>query len=130
MNAAPVLPLGNEIVDDLWFEDATYIFQAGSKLFRLYHGILAKRSSVFHDMFSVPQSLDPNNSDVMDGCTLIRLPDDAKDVYHFFRALFDQEYIQASNGEYSFDFNHILAILRLSHKYDVPYLRKRTLSHL
>ena len=72
---------------ELWFEDANVIFQAESSLFRVHKGILQARSSVFRDMFALPQATAPPESDLMDGCILIQLPDAAKDIHYFFLAI-------------------------------------------
>ncbi|KAJ7718953.1 hypothetical protein DFH07DRAFT_784761 [Mycena maculata] len=45
-------------VPGLWFEDGSLIIQAGDCQFRVYRGVLAKRSSVFQDMLSFPQPAD------------------------------------------------------------------------
>ena len=71
----------------LWFEDANVIFQAENSLFRVHKGILQAHSSVFRDMFAIPQTTTPLDSDVMDGCTFIQLPDVAEDIRCFFLAI-------------------------------------------
>ena len=71
---------------ELWYEDANVIFQAESSLFRVHKGILQARSSVFRDMFAIPQTT-PLDSDVMDGCTIVQLPDAAEDIRCFFLAI-------------------------------------------
>ena len=70
---------------ELWFEDANVIFQAESSLFRVHKGILQARSSVFRDMFTLPQTT--TESDLMDGCIVIQLPDAAEDIRCFFLAI-------------------------------------------
>lgn len=72
---------------ELWFEDANVIFQAEGSLFRVHEGILQARSSVFHDMFALPQTTTPPESDLMDGCIVIQLPDAAEDIRCFFLAI-------------------------------------------
>jgi hypothetical protein len=73
-------------VDELWFADGTLIVQAGKSLFRVYGGILARESPIFHDMLAIPQ---PNDAETMDGCNVVRLTDDAWDLKCFLKAIFD-----------------------------------------
>ncbi|KAJ7130383.1 hypothetical protein C8R44DRAFT_731912 [Mycena epipterygia] len=113
-------------VPDLWFKDASLVFQAEGSLFRVYSGILAARSSVFRDMLAFPQP-EPSPSDVLDGCPKIFLHDTASDVTAFFRAIFDSSFFVPP---FVPPLDTLSGILRLSIKYDVDYLRQRCLHHL
>ncbi|KAJ7064278.1 hypothetical protein C8F01DRAFT_1022289 [Mycena amicta] len=115
-------------VQDLWFPDATLVFQAENTQYRVYAGLLAARSSVFADMLAFPQPADAD-CDTVDGCPLIVLPDEAHDVTCFFRAIFDSSFfIPPFTPPPALP--TLAAILRLSQKYDVEYLRQRCLAHL
>ncbi|KAJ7142085.1 hypothetical protein C8R43DRAFT_1131078 [Mycena crocata] len=92
-------------VQDLWFEDGNIVIQAGNSQFRVFRGILAARSPVFEDMFSLPQ---PADSEAVDGCPCFR----------FFKPY-----------PYSTEFNIIFGCLRLGQKYEVDSLRRRALVH-
>lgn len=41
--------------EEFWFDDGTITLIAGDVEFRVYQGLLARRSPVFADMFSLPQ---------------------------------------------------------------------------
>ncbi len=69
-----------EKVPELWFADADVVFQAGEKLFRVHRSILSARSSIFNDMFSVPQPDTERIVNAGDSYVHIHLPDDATDV--------------------------------------------------
>lgn len=75
-------------VQDLWFADGSLIIQAGNSQFRVYHGVLTARSSIFQDMLSLVQ---PPGSDLVEGCPLIHLHDNPGDVSVFLMAIFDSE---------------------------------------
>ena len=51
--------------EEFWYEDGTIILIAREIEFRVYKGLLAERSPVFKDMFSIPQ---PEDSEMYDGC--------------------------------------------------------------
>ena len=74
--------------EGLWFEDCGLIIQAETTVFRISGAILATHSVVFHDMLSFPK---PHDADTIDGCPLVVLPDAAKDVDSFLRAIFYPE---------------------------------------
>ncbi|KAJ7434049.1 hypothetical protein B0H11DRAFT_2119599 [Mycena galericulata] len=127
-------------VPDLWFDDATLILRAENSLFRVSKSVLAARSSVFRDMLSFPQTAmqiedgsgasmgEGEEEEHMDGCPVVRLHDSAADVTYFLRAIFDSSFFEPPPSKT--DLAAITGILRLSHKYDVHYLRRRALLHL
>ncbi|KAJ7500456.1 hypothetical protein B0H11DRAFT_1855927 [Mycena galericulata] len=113
-------------IEKLWFEDGNIVIQAGNSQFRVYRGILAARSSVFQDMLSFPQ---PPDSELVEGCPLVRLTDSEMEVGVFLKALFDPEYFFMPYPSPT-TFDVVTGCLRLGHKYGVDYLRRRALLHL
>ncbi|KAJ7481367.1 hypothetical protein B0H11DRAFT_1641603, partial [Mycena galericulata] len=69
-------------VDQLWFNDGTLVLVTHTSLFRIYAGLLAKESPVFHDMLQLPQS---ENGETMDGCPVVHLQDNGHDVEYFLK---------------------------------------------
>ncbi|KAJ7119183.1 hypothetical protein C8R44DRAFT_878682 [Mycena epipterygia] len=112
-------------VHDLWFPDSGLVFQAGNSLFRVYGAMLAARSPVFKDMLSFPQ---PPDSETLDGCPVVKLPDSAADVARFFRAIFDSSFFEPYPTKIRAE--TVISILHLSNKYAVDYLQRRALVHL
>ncbi|KAJ7610478.1 hypothetical protein FB45DRAFT_844593 [Roridomyces roridus] len=112
-------------VEELWFSDGTLVIQAGTKLFRVAGGILAARSSVFKDMLAIPQ---PPYHTTVDGCPIVFLHDSPEDFECFLRAIFDSSFFERPPARTTALI--VTAILRLSTKYDIGYLRQRALLHL
>ncbi|KAJ7494295.1 hypothetical protein B0H11DRAFT_1717361 [Mycena galericulata] len=110
---------------ELWFEDGNIVIQAGNSQFRVHRGILAARSPVFQDMLAFPQ---PPDSELVEGCPLVRLPDSAAEVTVFLKAIFEPEFFRPF--PFLTEFDIVIGCLRLSHKYGVDYLRRRALIHL
>ncbi|KAM6498909.1 hypothetical protein JOM56_006857 [Amanita muscaria] len=141
-------------VEDLWFEDGGVIIQAGLSLYRVSRGILAARSNVFKHMFQscvvprpVPCACPSSGStaelahdglntqtkqdvtEMVDGVPFLKLLDDERDVTEFLKAVFDSSFFEPDPcGKPSIA--AVIGILRLSHKYDIGYLRKRALNYL
>ncbi|KAF8178377.1 hypothetical protein K438DRAFT_1274958 [Mycena galopus ATCC 62051] len=111
--------------EGLWFADCGLVIQAGITIFRVSRDMLATQSPVFQDMFSLPA---PEDIDTMDGCPFVMLPDPAKDVASFLRALFYYDSFEPFLTPTTFEI--LPSVLRMSHKYEVDALRKRTLTHL
>ena len=130
---------------DVWFDDGTLIIQAGEKSFRVYRGILSRASSVFRDMLSLAVT---DGDEVIDGCPVVHVSDSAADMSFFIRSLHDTEcvvhcflalldrhliqwrrFFMPPNSTRP-TFAVTAGILRLSTKYDVPFLRRRALHHL
>ncbi|KAJ7236461.1 hypothetical protein C8J57DRAFT_1144620 [Mycena rebaudengoi] len=122
---SPGLPREPSRIEELWFKDGTLVLAAENSLFRVYAGLLAKRSPVFHDMLQIPQ---PEDTEIIDGCPVVRLADDERDLRYFLSALFDYEFFGAFPATTTFDI--VAGVIRLSTKYDVATLRNRALTHL
>lgn len=75
--------------DDFWFEDGNIVLIARNIEFRVYKGILAKHSPVFHDMFSLPPPAAPESSGntavPIGTCTVVHLSDSPEDLRHVLR---------------------------------------------
>ncbi|KAK7024854.1 hypothetical protein R3P38DRAFT_3193769 [Favolaschia claudopus] len=86
-----------------------------------------QKSSVFADMFAFPQ---PASSDVetMDGVPVVTVHDNSAEMEDFLKAIFDSDFFMPPPAKATIV--DCLGILRLAHKYDVPYLRRRSLLHL
>ncbi|KAJ7612185.1 hypothetical protein FB45DRAFT_1065544 [Roridomyces roridus] len=124
-DSAATQPTPTQRVEELWFSDGNLIIQAGSSQFRVYRGILASRSPVFQDMLSFPQ---PPDSELVDGCPFVSLPDSEMEVRVFLKAIFDPEFFPPFPSPTEFAI--AAGCLRLSHKYGVEYLHRRALVHL
>ncbi|KAJ7611824.1 hypothetical protein FB45DRAFT_803914 [Roridomyces roridus] len=109
---------------ELWFEDGNLVIQAENSHFRVHRGILAACSPVFQDMLSFPQ---PPDSELVEGCPIVRLQDSAEEVAVFLKALFKPNYFMPfpAQTEYAI----IRGCLRLGNKYGVVHLRIRALVH-
>jgi len=120
-----VLNLEPKRVIDLWFEDGNVVIQAEDYQFCLFKSFLTTRSPIFKDTFSIPQ---PEDAERINGCPVLRIHDSATDAAYFFQAIFDSETFLPRPAPTTFE--KVAAILRLSTKYEVEYLRRRALEHL
>jgi BTB/POZ domain len=82
-NAIPTVPERG----DPWLDDGNIILQAESTQFRVVRSILSASSSVFGDMFGIPQ---PENENLVDGCPVVHVSDTADDLHHVLKAVFDR----------------------------------------
>ncbi|KAF9561502.1 hypothetical protein CPC08DRAFT_635317 [Agrocybe pediades] len=112
------------IRSDFWFGDGNIVIIAGSAAFKVHRGQLERHSEVFSDLFSIPQ---PQEQELVDGCSCVELQDSPSDVFYFLSALYDGLYFKKQRAS---DFPAIAAVLRLSSKYLVEHLRQRCLSRL
>ncbi|KAJ7778672.1 hypothetical protein DFH07DRAFT_910993 [Mycena maculata] len=126
--APPVHQLEPKRVIDVWFEDGNCIIEAEDYQFCLLKSFLTKRSPIFQDTFSMPQ---PEDAECVNGLPVLHIHDSAADAAHFFKAIFDSEFDLLAlprGGPAPTSFEKVAAILRLSTKYEVEYLR--ALQHL
>ncbi|KAJ7509612.1 hypothetical protein B0H11DRAFT_1960292 [Mycena galericulata] len=115
-----------EEVPGLWFTPDLVILEAGTRKFRVFTTILKEKSPIFADMFALPQP--PTDVETMDGVPVVRMPDDPAELEVFLKAMFDAEYFMPPPAKTSIDV--VIGVLRLAHKYDVHFLRRRALQHL
>ncbi len=69
---------------DFSLEDGNLVLVAGTTAFRVYRGILAKKSTVFANMFHMG-SLDV--TETFDGCPVLHLSDHPEDLRDFLQFL-------------------------------------------
>lgn len=129
---------------EVWFNDGNIVLEAEDTVFRIFSGILASNSVVFNEMFTFPQ---PPDEETFEGCPLVHLADSAVDLMYFLKAIHDARYesfsacdlVQNVNPLFFasfYDLDHITdffvvaGVLRLSTKYEVPYLRERSIKAL
>lgn len=85
-STAPGIALRKDLqhCPDVWYLDGSAILLAENTLFRVYSGLLAQYSTVFRDMFQIPQ---PDLQEQYDGLPLIELYDSAVDLRRFLIAM-------------------------------------------
>ncbi|KAJ7017172.1 hypothetical protein C8F04DRAFT_1054517 [Mycena alexandri] len=96
----------------IWKPYGDIILQAESTQFRVTRDILAEQSSVFRDMFSVPQ---PLNEPTIEGCPIVHVSDTAKDWELFLEILYNPFQSTVSRP-----YAVVASMLRLGKKYDMP----------
>jgi len=74
---------------DVWYDDGNVVIQTENIVFKVFRGILASNSTVFADMFSVPQPTNDTGPDVYDSCPLVQIYDTPDDARHFLKAIHD-----------------------------------------
>ncbi|TFK61515.1 hypothetical protein BDN72DRAFT_849592 [Pluteus cervinus] len=124
MNAFELANDGLKCIPSLWFPDGNIIIQADATCYRLYQGILAQQSAYFGRILAPGEA---EKLPVVDGCRLVRLEDGVQDVTPFLKALFDSSFFEAPGTPTTLTL--ISHVLRLSLKYEVPFLTRRCLSH-
>lgn len=86
-------PVGETRCAKLWFDDGTVILRAQNTVFRVYKGILARESSVFRDMFSLPQPEKDQGVCADSGCPVVEVQDDAEEMELFLSVIFNPRYV-------------------------------------
>ncbi|KAJ7775322.1 hypothetical protein B0H16DRAFT_1506941, partial [Mycena metata] len=88
-------------------------------VFRVYRDMLATHSSGFAGMLAGA------SPELMDECPFVYLPDSAKDIECFLKAIFDFRFFRPHPAPTAFP--TLSGVLRMSHKYDAEDLFKRAL---
>ncbi|KAF7982517.1 hypothetical protein HWV62_28126 [Athelia sp. TMB] len=114
--SAPIEPVRS----DIWYADGNVILQAEGVHFKVHKSILAQSSSIFEDMFSLPQP-PSSGADTMDGCPIVHLSDSAQEVEYVLRAIFQQQYM---GYEEELPVAVVAAFLCLGRKYDMKKLER------
>ncbi|EPT02348.1 hypothetical protein FOMPIDRAFT_29038, partial [Fomitopsis schrenkii] len=102
-----------------WYPDGTIIVVAQSIGFRIYKGLLAEASEMFHDMFnnaspSPPPSQAERSVTPSDGCPVVRVSDTAAEIRSLLNVLLHgRQYMHGRD----LDFEDLANCIRLTHKY-------------
>ncbi|KAF7315146.1 BTB domain-containing protein [Mycena indigotica] len=103
---------------DIWHMDGSVILQALTTQFRVHWGLLTMHSTVFKDMYALPQ---PNASEpTVEGCPVVEVHDDPVDLQNLLKALYNPTYLLQD----SLPFAVVAALIRLGRKYDFSDLFK------
>ncbi|TFK98021.1 hypothetical protein BDV98DRAFT_585142 [Pterulicium gracile] len=122
----------------LWFPGGTVIFRAEDTIYRVCPDILSSCSPIFRSMFGIPQ---PSSQENYEGVPLICMADSERNLTALFEAVYTPQYSQwliftsptrifmphdqaFQEGDHLFD---MLAILKLSTKYQIEHLRFHSL---
>ncbi|KAG8941569.1 hypothetical protein FRC04_004150 [Tulasnella sp. 424] len=105
-----------------YYEDGNFIFTVESTAFRLFQGILTRRSAVIKDMLGLPQPKQPDNMDesnskqlFLDGVPVVQLQDQASD----FALLLDFMFPRTCLSYPSVDWRGLLKLIQIAQKYGV-----------
>jgi len=82
-------PLSNSDITksaEFWFHDGSVVLQAQSTQFRVHMTVLSLHSTVFRDMFSMPQPAEAELT--IEGCPIVHVSDTAQDVGFMFHTLY------------------------------------------
>ncbi|KAF7982515.1 hypothetical protein HWV62_28122 [Athelia sp. TMB] len=112
-------PPAEPVRSAIWYADGNVILEAEGVQFKVHKSILAQNSSIFEDMFSLPQPPSSSCTDTVDGCPIVHLSDSAEEMGYILNALFKNEYL--SYGE-KLEFPVLSAFLCLGRKYDIRKL--------
>lgn len=100
-----------ERFEDLWISDGNVILttSAPGRLFRVHKGVLSRHSTVFRDMFDMPQGKDATGSETYEGNPVVYMSDDDEDLAHFLQALYDRlsDLVIASHISYILTFHFV-----------------------
>ncbi|OJT09461.1 hypothetical protein TRAPUB_14064 [Trametes pubescens] len=119
---------------EFWHSDGNIILVARDVEYRVYKGLLADHSSVFRDMFSLPQPITnaPSSSALEEStCPVVHLYDSPEDLRHVLRAYMPRG---ESNPFFmtapSYSYSMISAAVRLGHKYQMSKLYDHAIGYL
>ncbi|KAM5531292.1 hypothetical protein V8D89_015047 [Ganoderma adspersum] len=117
--------------DDVWLSDGSIVTAAVDNVaFRVHKSILARRSEIFNDLFSLPNA-DEATAETMEGCPVVRVSDSSIDIRHLLRVLCcGKNYYYDGDALIAVPFEALASLVRMAHKYAVPDILDHALSRL
>ncbi|KAM5544851.1 hypothetical protein V8D89_001749 [Ganoderma adspersum] len=122
---------------DVWYEDGNIVVIAQTTAFRFHKSVVSHHSSVFRDLFSVPQPSPPAvagesepgaRAETFDGCAAVRVSDTSYDFRELLRAIYGG--VSYLRLDQVVTFPVLAALARLSHKYQLDGLLAAVLPRL
>ncbi|KAG6916681.1 hypothetical protein DXG01_005802 [Tephrocybe rancida] len=115
---------------NFWYNDGSIVLIVANTAFRVHQSILSQHSSVFADLFTVPQPVD--GKDAVDGCLLVHLQDNLEDFTEVIKAIYQPLYFDQLPPEADLRklLNFVSGILKISTKYDILFIREKCISIL
>lgn len=110
----------------LWFDDGNNVIQAGNYQFRVHRSILSARSQVLQKVLAAP--VPSEGTRTVEGCPVTDLLDNGEDVNNLLLAIYDPAFFEPPPKDIPVDV--VLSVARLSHKYEIQYLRRRAILHI
>ncbi|PPQ81690.1 hypothetical protein CVT24_003122 [Panaeolus cyanescens] len=124
-----------------WFDDGSIVLQAGQTQFRVHRSLLARSSTVFSDMFSLPvppvNLASANSEGLVEGCPVVHMQDSDADLTYLLEWIYEHPIASTDKAKsepnddslrmcYTIEtLPRISALLRLGMKYDFGYLSRR-----
>ncbi|KAF7315142.1 BTB domain-containing protein [Mycena indigotica] len=99
------------IRSDIWHADGSVVLQARLTQFRVHTSVLSMHSPIFKDMFEI--SRPDSDGPMVDGCPVVELADNPKDVENILRAFYNPTLLLQPQLEFSL----VAALIRLGRKY-------------
>lgn len=72
---------------EFWYPDGSVVLVAGTTAFRVYQGILTAESTIFSDLFSIPQ---PEAAEGIVECPTVEVSDSVEDLRTLLRFLLNR----------------------------------------
>lgn len=138
--------LQRAIQSEPWLKDGNIVLEAEGNQFRVHRSILANHSSIFEDMFAMPQPSATNESELVEGCPVVKLSDTAADLQYVLKALCHRRCVfnvvflvlftislvrsYVTIGLTPIPMSVVAAFLRLGKKYDIWILHAEAVKRL
>lgn len=88
VHSDPYLDDGNVVLAARTVDGACHVF-------RVHRSLLCRQSGIFADMFAVAAPTDPSAHEMYAGASLVRMPDDAKDLGDLLKMMYDPSCVLA-----------------------------------
>ncbi|KLO16702.1 hypothetical protein SCHPADRAFT_869471 [Schizopora paradoxa] len=123
--------------DIIWFSDGNVVIKTDAYLFKVHKGVLSMHSTVFKDMFELPNVGNPVDEDITgektqdlyDGLPVVALMgDEGEHVVHLLRAIYELRYHDFNSDEAAL--GTIVALLTLGTKYGFEEIRANVITQI
>ncbi|KAF5322957.1 hypothetical protein D9611_009368 [Ephemerocybe angulata] len=109
--------------EEFWLYDGNIVLQAGNVQFKVHKGFLARHSTIFETILSMPHT---DDEPTVEECPVLKVHDEPEDIKNMLTAIYDKDHDTLS----PLPFRVVASLVRLGKKYEMDSILRMGIARL